>query len=269
MNNYIMTFNFRGPRPRVFPRRTYISNAYMNNIQVDLIDMTKEKAGYILNGIDVFSRKAESVKLNSKTTDSIRKGLDVLFKKFGQLPKSIQSDKEGGLYALQNELKQKGITLYSVKNSYDGGYSAPIVERFNRTMREYMNKERDKRKWINKNALVNHVVKEFPFQYNYNVHSTLKARPDEVAEGFISNEKIRSDMIQRAQEPKDLTKQQYKVGEKVYVVIPQKSKIEKKDIDKWYRTPYEIEEVFQTNPITYSVVGKSEKYYKQQLRKIK
>ncbi len=70
-----MSFNFRSNRPRVFDRRTYVSPAYMDNIQVDLIDMTKQSGGFIMNAVDVFSRKAESVKLNKKPKESAKRGL--------------------------------------------------------------------------------------------------------------------------------------------------------------------------------------------------
>ncbi len=131
--------NYLAPRPKTFPRRSYFSPSYMHNVQIDLIDLKANGSGYIMNCIDVFSRRAESILIKSKSKEEIRKGLEYMFKTFGQKPTSIQSDKEKGLYALKDELQKQGITLYSVANAYDYGYSAPIVERFNRSMREYMN----------------------------------------------------------------------------------------------------------------------------------
>ena len=73
----------------------------MDNIQVDLIDMSKQSGGFIMNAVDVFSRKAESVKLNNKSKESIKNGLEQLFIKFGKKPNKIQSDREPALYALE------------------------------------------------------------------------------------------------------------------------------------------------------------------------
>ncbi len=54
-----------------------------------------------MNAVDVFSRKAESVKLNNKSKESIKNGLEQLFIKFGKKPNKIQSDREPALYALE------------------------------------------------------------------------------------------------------------------------------------------------------------------------
>ena len=235
----------------------------MDNLQVDLIDMTKQSGGYIMNAVDVFSRKAESVKLNNKSKESVKKGLEQIFAKFGQKPKKIQSDKEPALYALEDELNKQGIILYTVKNAFDYGNSAPIVERFNRTMRDFMNVERDRKQYINKHALTNYVVKTFPNIYNNNVHSTVKQKPNDIANRNIDPDIIFSEQMNRASKPKQEPKEIYKVGDKIYLVKPPPPGIEKKDALKWYKEPFEIEEVFNTNPTTYKIKGKTEKYYKK------
>ena len=167
----------------------------------------------------------------------------------------------------KNELNKQGIILYSVANAFDYKNSAPIVERFNRTMRDYMNVERDKKHYPNKHALTNHVVKTFPNIYNNNVHSTMGAKPNEIASGAFFRGTIVNDALQRVNENKNETKEKFNIGDKVYVVKPPPNGIEKKDADKWFRNKFEIEKVLNTNPITYKIKGKDEHYYKKQLRK--
>ena len=134
-------------------------------------------------------------------------------------------------------------------------------------MRNFMNVERDRKQYINKHALTNYVVKTFQNIYNNKVHSTIKAKPNDIASGLVSSNMVLNEALERAGKPKNESKEIYKVGDKIYLVKPPPPGIEKKDALKWYKEPFEIEEVFNTNPSTYKIKGKTEKYYKKQLRK--
>jgi len=261
-------FNFKQPRILNFERRTYWAPSVNDNWQVDLIDLSKQGGGYMMNAVDVFSRRAESVKLNGKSKEDIKKGLNELYNKFGAKPNKIQSDKEKGLYALQDDLKKQGINLYTVKNSYDLKNSAPIVERFNRTMRNYRNEVHEMKPKMNAQTLTNYVVNNFTKEYNNTKHSTVKAKPLDIAQGLIKKEDVLNEAIGRNYEEKSEPKEQFKEGDKVYKVSVPPVGVERKDADKYERNPYIIEKVLKTNPITYKLRNLSQKFYKQQLKKI-
>ena len=95
-----------------FPRRTVVSRAVNDIWGIDLVDLASKGGGYILNCVDIFSRKAHSVKLTSKTAASIEDGIENLFVLFGAKPVKIWSDKESGLVSNDAFLKQNNIELY-------------------------------------------------------------------------------------------------------------------------------------------------------------
>ena len=106
LNKY---FKFNQPRPNpTFPRRTYFAMSPNDIWQLDLVAMNqkgniggvgsrggvykeegivkqagKGSGNYILNVIDVYSRRLESIVIESKTGESIMTGLQELFKKNG------------------------------------------------------------------------------------------------------------------------------------------------------------------------------------------
>ena len=69
---------------KIFPRRSIVSK-YENNIwSVDLVDMTGSikgsQRGYILNCVDVFTRKLYSKVMNSKSEEEITNKFKEIFK---------------------------------------------------------------------------------------------------------------------------------------------------------------------------------------------
>ena len=129
---------FYRSRKRVFDRRGVYVPSVNDTWAIDLIDFSKsEPAFFVLNAVDIFSRKAESVKLNGKDAPTLKKGLQQIITKFGSKPKKIWSDKEGGFYTLKPWLSENNIQLYSLNNSYLGPntHANPISERFNREVK--------------------------------------------------------------------------------------------------------------------------------------
>jgi hypothetical protein len=163
--------------------------------------------------------------------------------------------------------KNKGINLFHIGNAYDGMYSAPIVERLNRTFKNYMYDLKEKNKKQNWNKVAIDTVKEFPNFYNNKVHKTTKLTPNEIYNGNIQREEVINDNLERANEPKKQVKNILKVGDMVRLQIPKKI-IEKKLEEKYYKKPYKIIEVKMTNPITYKLEGLNNSYYYQQLIKV-
>jgi len=264
--------NFYANRNHTFKRRIYFAPSSNDNWQIDLVDLSSKNSGYVLNVIDVFSRKAFSIKLHAKNTTEVKRGLLDAFTFFDGKPKKIQSDKEGSVYSneIQNWLKEQNIELYSVGNAYDGGYSAPIVERFNRSYRNFMQMLKTKRSKQNYNQLSVAASREFPQIYNNTVHNTTGITPNEAFDGnVVPSQVVKETYKTRSHEILTSRKTQPKpflVGDMVFL---QKSKktIENKFEPKFDKTQYKIIEVLDTDPITYRLENHQNTYYRKQLRK--
>ena len=264
--------NYYASRNHNFKRRIYYSPSKNENWQIDLVDLSSKNSGYVLNVVDVFSRKAFSIKLHTKDTDEIKRGLLDAFKFYDGKPAKIQSDKEGAIYS--NEMKQwfkdQNIDLYSVGNAYDGGYSAPIVERFNRSYRGFMMYLKSKKTNQNYNQLSVLASREFPTVYNNTVHNTTGITPNEAFDGNVKpdaviKETIKTRMHEAVSKPKAEPKP-FIVGDMVYLQKPKKT-IENKFEPKFERAQYKIIEVLETEPIKYRLENHPNTYYRKQLRK--
>lgn len=258
-----------GDKMKVFDRRgVYVP--YVNHTwAIDLIDMTKQEAGYILNVVDIFSRKAESEKLNSKSSEALKNGLLKIFEKFDGKPKKIWTDMESGIYGLYKWFEDNNIEIYSLNNSYLGPttHSSPIVERFNREMKRYMLKLKSKNPKQNYNQLMHRTVREFIPIYNEKKHSTIKATPNEVYNGDEPIYKTKQTHLRNVNRPR-VSLKPFKVGTTVLLQKPFKEKIEGKTEVKYYEEPFKIIQVKLTNPITYILDGIDGTFYRNQLKKI-
>ena len=264
--------NYFASRNHNFKRRIYYSPSKNDNWQLDLVDLSSKNSGFVLNVIDVFSRKAFSIKLNAKDTDEIKRGLSEAFKFYDGKPTKIQSDKEGSIYSneIKKWFKDQNIELYSVGNAYDGGYSAPIIERFNRSYRGFMMQLKSKKTNQNYNQLSVAASREFPTVYNNTVHNTIGITPNEAFDGNVKpdaviKETIKTRMHEAVSKPKAQPKP-FIVGDMVYLQKPKKT-IENKFEPKFFKEQYKIVEVLDTNPIKYRLENHPNTYYRNQLRK--
>jgi len=171
---------------------------------------------------------------------------------------------------IQNWLKEQNIELYSVGNAYDGGYSAPIVERFNRSYRNFMQMLKTKRSKQNYNQLSVAASREFPQIYNNTVHNTTGITPNEAFDGNVkASEVVKETFKTRSHEILTSRKTQPKpflVGDMVFLQKPKKT-IENKFDPKFDKTPYKIIEVLDTEPTTYRLENHPHAFYRKQLRK--
>jgi len=257
-----------GPRNRIFDRRgVYVP--YVNDTwAADLIDMTSREAGYILNVIDIFSRKAESVKIMSKSSESLKRAFEQILEKFGSKPKRLWTDKEAGLYGLKSWLEEKGIQIYSLNNSYLGPntHSSPVIERFNRTMKGYMMKLKAE-KGGNYNTLMNETIRDFIPKYNEKKHTTLKATPNDVYNGNEPIYRTKVEHLRNVNRPRANLKP-FKVGDKVLLQKNFKNPIRGKTETTYYEEVRKIKQVKLTNPITYVLEDVEGTFYRQQLKLI-
>lgn len=255
-------------RNKIFDRKGIYVPEVNDTWAVDLIDFSKvDPSFYVLNVVDIFSRKAESVKLNGKSAEVLEKGFIIIFEKFGAKPKRIWTDLEGGVWKLEKWFLAKGIKLYTLNNSYLGPntHSSPIAERFNRTMRQYMMKLKSKNLALNFNQLMAKTVNEFIPYYNNKIHSTIKAKPNDVYEGDEPIYKTKVQHLRNFNRPR-VSLKPYKVGDEVLLQKNFKNPIVDKKDTTYYERVYKIEKVKLTNPITYELNGVKGSFYRNQLK---
>ena len=260
-----------------FKRQAYHADHKLQYFQVDLMDFASVSGGYIMNCIDVFTRYAQSIKLKNKSSSEIQRGLTQLFKIMGT-PENLQSDMESGLYSKDNEsfLEKLNVNLYSVYNSYSGTNSAPIVERLNRTAKQFMNNE-IRYDGLNKRAIPWNVVSsqvamKFPEYYNNINHSFLKNISPAQAWSGSHDMHIQKIQFGHMNEPK-INKREDKriinIGDKV-LLQKEKEYHRPKSETQFYTDKYTISKINNTNPITYKLTNDKgvvleSNFYKQQL----
>jgi hypothetical protein len=220
---------------------------------VDLIDMNNKKDGayrYILNSIDITTKKAASIPLKSKSTDDVLNGMTKIFDKLG-IPKRVWSDQEAAFKSKQGKqfFNEKGIVNYHTF----GDIHNPVVERFNRTMKfEIDNRRRnegEKVKWVK-------FIDPFINDYNNAKHKTIKMTPNEAEK---NPEKAYIEMKKKYQEPRTESKKKFNVGDEVLLLV-KKDKFDKETADRWNTKPDDIHiiiNVKDTNPITYQIKHKA------------
>ena len=261
-----------------FKRQAYHADHKGEYFQVDLMDFSSVQGGYILNCIDVFTRYAQSIKLKNKTSSEIQRGLNEIFKIMGT-PENLQSDMESGLYSKDNEqfLKGLNVNLYSVYNSYSGTNSSPIVERLNRTAKQFMNDtirydENLNKKAISWPSISSQVSQQFPNYYNNKVHSFLKNISPAQAWSGDHNKHIQKIQFGHMNEEK-INKREDKrilnIGDTV-LIQKEKNYHRPKGESQFYTDKYIISKINNTNPVTYKLTDEKgevieSNFYKQQL----
>ena len=251
---------FKKPQTE-FDRRTVTSQGPNDIFAIDLVDFAKQKGGYVMNCVDVFSRYAQSVKLKNKSKAEMQRAIHELIKLYGAKPKKIWSDLESGVQALETHFNGMGIELYHTDNSYrgEGTHSVPIVERFNRTMKYWMYiYKQESETNMNWAQLLVHTIKRFIPFYNTRVHSSLGRTPEEVYSGKYNNE---VNSIQTVNEnARKIEGKTFNIGQSVNLAKredPFRSKTE----TNFHKKPFSITEIKPTNPTTYTLAGKGKTAY--------
>ena len=275
---YIMKGSNLFLRKDKFKRQAYHADHKGQYFQVDLMDFSSVQGGYVMNCIDVFTRYAQSIKLKNKTSSEIQRGLSEIFKLMGT-PENLQSDMESGLYSNENEawLKSHNVNLYSVYNSYSGTNSAPIVERLNRTAKQFMNDKIRYDENLNKKAISwpsisSKVSQQFPNYYNNKVHSFLKNISPAQAWSGDHNKHVQQIQFGHMNEEKINKREDKRIFNIGDTVLLQKEKNyhRPKGESQFYTDKYIISKINNTNPITYKLTDENgevldSNFYKQQM----
>jgi hypothetical protein len=251
-----------------FPRRKVLVPGIQHQFQADLLDyepLKKENNNirYLLTVIDCFSRKATAIPLKTKQGIVVLEGIKKAFKFLG-IPNKLQTDLGTEFYNknVQSFLGEKNVHHFST----DQELKAQMVERFNRTLREKIQKF-----MVSNNTLkYHHVLNDILEGYNNKIHSSLKSfSPNQVTK---KNEKQVHNILYSDYLKKKRKKHKFKINDSVRIAA--------------YRTPFHksyhknfTEEVFlvtdtlYTKPSTYKLRDQKNEllkgsFYEHQLQKV-
>ncbi len=137
------TYSLHKYMRRRFQTRKYKTSAPNELWQMDLMEMIpyaniNKGYKYILTCIDVFTRIARAEPLKAKDAVHVSEAIENMFKKSKDKPRSIQTDLGKEFYnkSVSQLFKKNNIRHYSVHSQF----KAALVERFNRTLREKLNR---------------------------------------------------------------------------------------------------------------------------------
>ena len=258
------------PVKRNFPKRRVLTNGIDEIWAADLVEMGKfskwnKGIKYLLMVIDVFSKFGWIEPLKDKRGESVAHAFEKIFKA-GRHPRLLWTDRGSEFYNVNFKrlLNKHHITLYSTENEE----KSSVVERWNQTMKN--------RLWkmftANNNTIYHDKLGKVVDAYNNSFHSSVKMTPAEASRK--KNERkvyanLFGDLIYSKHIPPT-----FHVGEKVRI-----SKFKRKIFDKgftpnWTEEIFVIDEILNTNPVTYKIVDlQGEKvtgsFYKQELQKAK
>lgn len=136
------TYTLHKPMRRRFQTRMYRVAGPNQLWQMDLLEMipyarVNNSYRYILTCIDVFSRYARAEPLKAKDANSVGRAIENMFKS-GIRPHQVQTDLGKEFYnkTVRTIFLKHKIKHYSVHSQF----KAALVERFNRTLREKLNR---------------------------------------------------------------------------------------------------------------------------------
>lgn len=165
-----LAYSLHKPMVRKFPTRKYKTSGPNEMWQMDLMEMipySKVNAGqkYILTCIDAYSRFAYAEPVKAKNAKAMTVAITKMMK--ANTPRHVQTDLGKEFYnsLVQNFFKQRNINHYSVHSQF----KAALVERFNRTLRERLNRfftYQGSKKWVK-------ALPQIIDAYNHSTHRSL------------------------------------------------------------------------------------------------
>lgn len=224
-------------KPTVKPKKdrftTIVAKHPRDQYQSDLLDLknyTSFNKGYryLLNTLDVYSRYAYSVPVNTKTEGELIPAFEKVFEVMGK-PKNLNTDLESAILGnkFQAVLQKEGIKHYQ-HNPVDDKRNMSIIEWFNRTIRDVLVKyfySRDTKNWVE-------ILPDLLSNYNSTYHSTIKKEPKEIWNGDAKNE-----------QKKNAPAFTIKVGDTVRILKRYSDFTKKSDVKKFTKNEYKVVKV--------------------------
>jgi len=252
-----------------FKRRKVIVGGIGRQYQADLMDMSarsrdgeSKESDFILTVIDCFSRFADAVPIGRKTASNVLRGFEEIFSRM-KIPKKIQTDDGKEFYnnTIKSYFREMGIIHFST----DQELKAQIVERFNRTLREKINKYRQ----ANNTVYYHQAIPEIINAYNSSIHSSINIAPKHVNK---RNEKLIWELQYGDYLDSSLARPKFKVGDVVRIAAIKKGF---KRLRQHFKSElFVIHKVLPTRPRTYLVKSRRDGilvkggYYEPQLQKV-
>src|SRR6266853_1973035 len=209
----------------------------------DLVVMPPERSyRYILTVLDVFSKYAWAIPLQTKTGVEITEAFKKIFKESRRQFKKLWVDRGTEYYnkIFLKFLKDNNCEIYSTQSEL----KCMVAERFNRTLKEMMYKkftELETNKWVKS-------LPELVNEYNNRVHRTIGMTPVD------GSKKENEEQIKREVFSTNFTnsKPRFHVGEYVRI-YKYKNLFEKGYLGRWTKEVFKVAEVLQTEPVTYLI----------------
>lgn len=242
----------RDSKQRFLKRKVVVSGKGVQ-YQADLADVSAIKHfndGYtfILTVIDCFSRLATAIPIKNKTAESVASALKLAFTHLGGPPLKLQTDdgKEFKNWAVRELLEECGnVKWFSTSQLV----KAQIVERFNRTLKEKLQKYYSAKGTLRYVDVLKDVLKG----YNTSKHSTFKKifSPEEVTaenENFVFELQYRKYLSERVAKPK------FAIGDLVRISAYRPTFFKKTSQQNFTTELFKISDVCEkVNPPTYSL----------------
>lgn len=228
-----------------FKRRKVIIKGINDLWQADLVEMIPYKNDnrgfrYLLTVIDAFSKFAWGIPVKSKSGSDVSKAMEKIL--INQSPINLQTDLGKEFYNtfFKNLMNRYKINHFSTYSSL----KASIVERFNRTLKNWMWKLfslNGNYKWINN-------LQFLIDKYNNTVHRTIKMKPINV--NTQNEKKLLQTVYNNNNKIKTFRKPKFHVGDKVRI-SKYKHMFEKGYTPNWTTEVFEIHKIQITDPVTY------------------
>lgn len=262
------TYYVHKPVTRKFVRRKYEMSHPGDLLQIDLLDVRNiykynKPFKYILTCIDGFTKKAFAVPLRSKNSDEVAEAFTEILLKIPKV-RHVMSDKGKEFVKLPPLLTKSDIKYYV---SQDDVIKCGMIERFQRTLRNRMNKHFTKTGQQRFIEALPKIMKN----YNATKHSSTGFKPDDVTDEN-KHKVFRNLFPEKLIATTKLDKPKFKVGDKVLLARPKVAF--KKEGYGWTQEPFYISKIRNTNPITYEVCDANNEpiqggFYEQELQRIK
>jgi len=228
-----------------FPRRRTISKGIADLFQIDLVDLSNlstynDGYTYLLNCIDVFTKRAWSLPLRTKTGRDVSDAFERILTE--QRCNMVQSDKGTEFLnsTFQSMLRRYDVKFYTSENE---DIKAPVVERFNRTLKQKMYRyftAKRTRRYVD-------VLPDLVHSYNSTRHRSIGMAPMEVT---ADNEGV---VRERLYPPKPKTlRWKYDVGDKVCISM-QRRPFKKGYVGNWSEELLVVGTRLPTSPVTYKL----------------
>jgi len=236
-------------------------------IHIDPPEIGKNRTtyNYVLTYMDLFSRYAWAFPLKNKTTEGLLNCLKQVWK--ANKPLKVWSDKESALYSKQAEkfFKENNVELYSTESEVKCG----PIERFNRTLKEKMEKRRTEYKILDKQFKFLEHLPQVINDYNNTIHRSIGITPTEATKK--DNESIVHNAFIQKYNRIPNEKPKFKVGDPVRI-YRYKYIFDKGYKQRWTDEIFFVSTVHITKPITYSLVDDKEepikgRFYSYELQK--